>query len=206
MANLLQRKEKIMSSQINAANAVTPNTDILIDDMSFTVISSSEIEEQITSIKAEEITAISKTVIGMVMYRLDMGITATNDFSHKSPFYDRDIYFKSYDLESPVMKTLRPILEKEITEAFSIPRRFIEEGIVFPFFTEEENGLLDHLGIDISNNTLIGSGFSLKLTAMLDEKNELNLKVVNIVDGKSQGTTSSHWSTFVNLGEKNYVL
>ncbi len=107
-----------------------------------------ELEKMIASIPAEQIELIARFLVGNVMNLLHIDMKTVERLGailESSNMHCVYTHAKEYNPNSPLMKYLQPIFSKKLTEAFALPRSFIEKGIVFDLINENKNGLLDSL-------------------------------------------------------------
>lgn len=151
-------------------------------------LSSRDIAQLIGSFDAEKIEAIAEFAAAQVMDRLWIDVEITNRINAVVDFYShpKDVAFacaKKYDKNSNLMKLLLPIFVKQITEAFSTPDTFVENGIVFKLVTENDEGILDKVEDDKLKDQIIkgmrnDKTFSLTIEAIGVKKLILVMKLL----------------------------
>ncbi len=166
-------------------------------------LSVEEIENAITSVNATQIEGIAKSLIGHLMQHLGIDIKKSNIPKHlvygapsqeNWPCYDR------YSSDSKLMKILLPTCIKNITESFSTPVEFVQNGITFDFLNAEKTGLLDHVE-DVSLKQQITAGMkencSYSIALKVNGENTLKLRVEQHRDGTLFSSTTASIETYM---------
>jgi hypothetical protein len=169
-----------------------------------------ENEKSIASLNADQIKGIATTLIGHVMKNLKIDIENTDilkDIAKDANTGELIGYFyaQKFDLNSKLMKFLLPTFIEIITQKFSVPSEFVQNGIAFDFLNKDKNGLLDKVEDEVLRNEILkGMGDHQTLTATLKVKpaKALMLKMdFYSDDNKCLGDVTSSVSALVNTAK-----
>jgi hypothetical protein len=139
-----------MEIQMSATTEVSLKTSGFIIP-SLPSLSTEEINSKVEAVNAEQIEALAKKMISNIMGRLQVDMLG---YSHVEGRFKQDyltgqqfpVMDDKYDHNSHFMRTLLPVVIKEITQSFSSPYAFLENGIHFSIFEDGfDGGLLSHI-------------------------------------------------------------